>query len=101
MAISTGTRSPDRVGVPCLSRVLPAPTLVTVPFALPPPSDWLYVVAVVPRMQYPTVPSPGPRAVTDSGYALLLTSGEGIVHPDPPASGVFSKLPYTSSARPR
>jgi hypothetical protein len=41
-------------------------------------------------MQYPTVPLPGPRAVTDSGYALLATSGDGIVQPVPPASGVFS-----------
>jgi hypothetical protein len=51
MAISTGTMSPVRVVLPCLSSVLPVPTLVTVPLALPPPSDWLYVVAVVPRTQ--------------------------------------------------
>src|SRR5579862_1229635 len=88
IAISTGTTTPVRDVADCLSSVRPGPRLLIVPLALPPPLDWLKDVAVVPRMQYPTVPLPGPRAVTDSGYALLAASGEGMVQPEPPASGV-------------
>src|SRR5579862_1315818 len=51
IAISTGTMSPVRLVAAGLSSMWPVPTLVYVPFWLPPPSDSLYVVAVVPRMQ--------------------------------------------------
>src|ERR1700722_179631 len=51
IAISTGTMTPDREVADWLSSVRPGPRLLIVPFWMLPPSDWLYVVAVVPWMK--------------------------------------------------